>query len=425
MKLFLKYSRINIISGIFVLLLGSICYYFIIRYVLIRQLDDSIKIEEAEILDNVRTKGRLPQPANYRDQQIRFSPSAKPVKRKYIHTRWYDSVHHENKPFRQLLFPVVVNGQTYTASVGKSEVEAEYLLALIVLITAAIILLLLLSVFVANRWLLRKIWRPFYNTLDSIRQFQLSSRKPFPIAPTDIEEFDNLDAAVGQMTHKILKDYDLLKNFADNASHEMQTPLAIINSKLDLMIQDQELGEKHLRQLQAMYDAVRRLSNLNQSLLLLTKIEGRQFAHTDLVALPPLIREKLVQFEDLIAARSLQVHTDIDDASIRMNSYLADILLNNLLANAIRHNEDGGSLSIRLQQNVLQISNTGPPLHFDPATIFDRFTKGSHSGGTGLGLAIVKQILDTYGFPVAYTYYNNVHIIDIGWPVQNFTRIGM
>ena len=418
MKLFTKYSRVNIIASILALLLGSIGYYFVIRSVLRHQLDDSLKVEEAEILNFVKTRDRIPEPSNYRDQKIDFLPAQAPVPRQFINTSLRDHHHHE-RPYRELLFSIKVDGQLYTASVAMSEEETEDLLEWIMLITAAMILLLLGTLFLANRLLLRRIWQPFYDTLEAIRRFNLSSHKPLPARDTGIEEFKNLDTAVAQMTGKILKDYEMLKNFADNASHEMQTPLAIINSKLDLMIQDQGLEERQLRQLQAMYDAVGRLSKLNQSLLLLTKIENNQFANTDPVVLASLIEEKLIQFEDLIKARNLTIHTTLDNEEIRINAYLADILLNNLLINAIRHNKEGGQLDIRLQENTLRISNTGPALLFDPATIFDRFTKGSHSEGTGLGLAIVKQICDNYGFPLSYSYTNEGHSILVGLPLQN------
>src|SRR5882762_617224 len=399
MKLFTKYSRVNIVASILALLLGSIGYYFIIRSVLVHQLDDTLKVEEAEILDYVKTHGRLPEPANYRDQQVHFLPAQTEAPRKFTNANRLDQHHQEDRFYRELLFSVRAGGQLYTVSVAMSEEETEDLLEWIMLVTAAMILLLLGTLFLANRLLLRRIWQPFYDTLEAIRRFNLSSHKPLPTRDTGIEEFKNLDSAVAQMTGKILKDYEMLKNFADNASHEMQTPLAIINSKLDLMIQDQGLGERHLRQLQAMYDAVGRLSKLNQSLLLLTKIENNQFAHADPVALAPLIEDKMVQFEDLIKARNLTVQTILENGKLRMNTYLADILLNNLLINAIRHNRDGGQLDIRLGEDALVISNTGPALLFDPATIFDRFTKGHHSDGTGLGLAIVKQICDNYEFP--------------------------
>jgi signal transduction histidine kinase len=424
MKLFTQYSRVNILASILALLLGSIAYYIVVRLVLIHQLDETIRIEEAEILDFVKNRDRLPEPANYRDQIISFTPADTPIKRHFTDPEWYSRRHHDHRPFRQLQFPITVGGQTYTASVAKSEVETEDLLGFIMIITGGIIVLLLITLFLANRLLLRRIWQPFYNTLESIRQFNLSSRKPLPASNTNIEEFNNLDIAVEQMTHKILKDYEMLKNFADNASHEMQTPLAIINSKLDLMIQDTGLAEKHLRQLQAMYDAVGRLSKLNQSLLLLTKIENNQFTHTDLVELAPLIEEKLLQFEDLVKAKRLRVHTSLDMVSIRMNQYLADILLNNLLINAIRHNQEEGAINIRLTKEDLQISNTGPVLLFDPVTIFDRFIKGSHSDGTGLGLAIVKQIADNHGFSLSYSFNNNLHLIHIRFPLQNFDKIG-
>jgi signal transduction histidine kinase len=418
MNLFTRYSRVNFVASTLAFLVGSFAYYFIIRYVLIHELDDTIKIEEAEILNSVRTRDRLPEPANYRDQQIIYTPSANFVKRHFINTDWVEPGHHEREAFRQLVFSVVVGGRLFTVSIGKSEEETEHLLLWILLITAGVILLLLGTLLLANRLLLRRLWKPFYNTLEGIRQFQLSNRKPLSAADTRVEEFRNLDTAVGLMTNKILKDYDMLKNFADNASHEMQTPLAIINSKLDLMIQDQGLEERHLRQLQAMYDAVGRLSKLNQSLLLLTKIENNQFVHIDEVALAPLIEEKLLQMEDLVRSRRLVVNTGLDRSSTRINAYLADILLNNLLGNAIRHNQEGGRIDIRLREDEFYIANTGAALQFDAATIFDRFTRGQHSGGTGLGLAIVRQICENCGFPIAYSYENGVHAIVVGLPVR-------
>jgi signal transduction histidine kinase len=424
MKLFTKYSRVNLVASILVLLLGGICYYFMIRYVLIRQLDDTLKVEEAEILDHVRTRGTLPEPSNYRDQQIQFTPAQTKTPRKFIDVQSYSQDErkirrHRYKLFRQLIFPLEIQGQIYMASVSKSEEETEDLLALIVLITLSVILLLLLTVFLTNRLLLRKIWRPFYHTLESIKQFNLSSRQRFAGQDTGIDEFSDLDSAVGQMTGKILKDYEMLKNFADNASHEMQTPLAIINSKLDLLIQGHALDERQTRQLQDMYDAVGRLRQLNQSLLLLTKIENKQFAHLDHLSVGGLVDRKLLQFEELIASGGLRVTRETSEQAqdteshLEINGYLADILLNNLLSNAIRHNREGGSIDIRVENDRLTISNTGSALRFDPATIFDRFVKDSHSGGTGLGLAIVRQICDNYHFSLSYIQDADRHTVTV------------
>jgi signal transduction histidine kinase len=424
MRLFTKYSRVNIVASILALVLGSIGYFFTVRYVLVHELDDTLRIEEAEILDNVRRRDRLPEPANYVDQQIQYNPSAREVARKFRQTTWGDLVatagkppgarnHDPGHPFRELVFSIRAQGQLYTVSIAKSEEETEDLLTLIMLVTAGMVVILLGVLFLANRLLLRRIWQPFYRTLDNIRAFNLSSREPLPVTNTDIEEFRSLDLAARQMTGKIIKDYEVLKNFADNASHEMQTPLAVINSKLDLLIQDIGIHEAHHRPVQAMYDAIGRLRQLNQSLLLLTKIENNQFADTRSIDLALLIGEKLIQLEDPLKDRHLQVHTELDPLPLPINGYLADILLNNLLTNAIRHNHNGGKIDIRLVERRLRISNSGPELGFEAATIFDRFVKGMHSGGSGLGLAIVRQICDNYRFPLQYGFKEGVHTIEI------------
>ena len=426
MKLFTKYSRVNIIASILALLIGSIGYYFAVRYALVHQLDDTLKVEEAEIIDFVSLRDQLPRPTNYRDQQTSFQPATAPVTRTFQDRSGlpeqdgavitHERHHRHRETYRELIFSVRAGGQYYIVTVSESEEEADDLLELIMMITAGIILLLLGTLFLANRLLLRRIWQPFYQTVAAMREFNLSSRNPLPATRTDIDEFRNLDEATRQMTQQILKDYEMLKNFTDNASHEMQTPLAIINSRLDLLIQDQELGVEHHRHIQAMYDAIGRLRQLNQSLLLLTKIENHQFDHTEPVDLAPLIEEKLVQLEDPLRSRHLLVHKDLDRMWLPINHYLADILLNNLLLNAIRHNQEGGELTVRLRESGLRVCNSGPALPFDPNTIFDRFVKGSHSGGTGLGLAIVRQICDNYHFSLSYTYANQLHTIDIGFP---------
>jgi signal transduction histidine kinase len=432
-------------ASVVALLLGSVGYFFAVRYVLRHELDDAIRIEEEEILDNVARHGRLPKPANYRDQQIAYVPASGPEERKFFNTSWAslesltgnairisDTTDEEEVPVRSrsrhvrkrdpddpcraLIFSVKLGDQYYTAYVSKSEEETEDLLVVIMCITAGMILLMLGMLFLANRLLLRRIWQPFYHTLEGIRAFNLSSRQLLPAVPSEIEEFRRLHDAARQMTTQISRDYEILKNFTENASHEMQTPLAIINSKLDLLIQDTRMREEHHQPVQAMYDAISRLRQLNQSLLLLTKIENNQFSQTESVDLALLIEQKLAQLEDPLKDRQLEVRRELSIVPVAINSYLADILLNNLLTNAIRHNKQAGKVDILLRERSLRISNSGPAPSFDPKTIFDRFVKGSHSGGTGLGLAIVRQICDNYNFIVGYSYDGGMHTVEVVFP---------
>ena len=413
MKLITKYNRVNVIATIAVLLAASVCYYFIVRYVLIRQLDNTLKVEEAEILNYIKQNSRLPEPTDYRDQHTSFEIAGDSVTRKFSNIRLHEHRNRGSDAYRELDFPVRVNGKAYKASVTKSEEEMEDLIILIVLITIGIIIFLLFILFITNRVLLRKIWKPFYDTLHSIHAFNLSNKKYEVRIATNVDEFRDLDTAVSKMTSQIIKDYNMLKNFADNASHEMQTPLAILNSKLDLLIQEPGLRETHTRQLQSMYDAITRLTKLNQALLLLTKIENNQFNRAEELSLDILLKEKLLQFEDLITTRHMKLNFITVPVSVKINDYLADILLNNLISNAIRHNKENGEINIAMHEQKLFVSNTGTSLNFDPVQLFDRFKKGGHSEGLGLGLAIVKQICDNYQFGISYSFKNELHSFEI------------
>ena len=213
------------------------------------------------------------------------------------------------------------------------------------------------------------------------------------------------------MSGKVNQEYHSLKNFTENASHEMQTPLAILNARLDLLIQNENISEKEIGQLQEMYRAVNRLTRLNKSLLLLTKIENRQFSETESVQLDQIIEEKIIQFTDLISARNITIEKEIQPAGLKMNHQLAEIVINNLLINAINHNHENGTITISLEHDELMISNTGSPLIVEPEKVFERFQKSGNSEGLGLGLAIVKQICDQYNFIIRYTQNEDLHII--------------
>jgi signal transduction histidine kinase len=196
----------------------------------------------------------------------------------------------------------------------------------------------------------------------------------------------------------------------------MQTPLAILRSKLDLMIQEPGLNESQTRQVQAMYQALARMTKLNQSLLLLTKIENNQFSKTEIFPLDQLVREKLLQFEELAAAQGVEFETELEEIPIRMNHYLADTLLNNLIGNAVRHNKKDGRIIISLREGQFRIANTGVPEALPGEYLYQRFHKGERSEGVGLGLAIVKQICDHHALTIQYSFRSPFHEFRISIP---------
>ena len=413
MKLQTKYNKATITAAIIVLLIASIVYYFFVWYALIEQVDEALRVEEVEIYHHIKVHDTLPAESHFIDQRIEFIEATTAENRRFESKKVFNPLDNEMENSRQLIFPVQVKGMFYTAIVTKSQAEAEHLLLLILGITTVVILLLLVMLFISNRILLKKIWKPFHSTLSAMKEFNLSNPQPVILEKSQIDEFNALNSAWSQMTKKINQDYESLKTFADNASHEMQTPVAVINSKLDLLIQDQQLSEKSMNHVQAMYDAVHKLTKLNQSLLLITKIENNQFKDKHTINLTSVLKERLSHLEELIHSRQLVVNTDFKESTVAMHPILADILINNMLFNAIRHNIPQGVINLASRQGSMKISNSGDGTGLDSNTIFNRFEKSNASEGTGLGLAIVKQICDSYHFTIHYSFKNGLHGFEI------------
>ncbi len=408
MKLQAQYNRITIISTLFILLIAAASYYFLLRYVLITQLDEALKVEEAELYDYVSKYNKLPEPTVYKDQRISFLKTTVKGERNFKSLEIFYEDENENELCRQLLFPIKVNGENYMVSVTKSEESTHDLVWIILFSTTGLIALLTAILFFTNRFLIKKLWKPFHNTLSSIKEFNLSAPVAIRMQPTNITEFRELNESIRMMAHKMLKDYQSLKDFTDHASHEMQTPLAVINSKLDILIQEPELSEKSLEQVQGIYKAVEKLSRLCQSLLLLTKIENNQYAAIEQVSINELLQEKGAEMEDWMNAFDLKVTMQLDPLPVSMNRHLAEILVSNLLQNAVRHNDSTGSITITTGDNKLSVLNAGN-VPLDKERIFERFYKSDYSGGSGLGLAIVKQICDQYYFSLDYKFKEDQH----------------
>ena len=420
MKLLAKYNRINIIITISVLLISSICFYIMIRHVLINQLDEDLKLEEQEIVDFVKANNKLPDPSNYEDQQIEFSEAADiGTEKKFTSVLLIKKKHKhkEEELARQYRFSIAVNGKMYTVLVRKSQEETEDLIKMIAWITLGIVMFLLLILFFINRFLLSRLWRPFDNTLVQLKQFNLSAKNNVQLQPTSTTEFTELNKTVQVMTDRAKQDYESLKNFTDNASHEMQTPLAIINSKLDVLIQDESLNEFQMKQLQGVYDALDRLSNLNQSLLLLTKIENSRFDKKENIQLDKLVYEKLFQFEELLQDKKLAITKNINPVHVSGNRQLLEIVIGNLLNNAFRYNVENGLVNIELTNNGLTVSNSSFLPALDDQKVFQRFYRHADTKqeGNGLGLSIVKQICTVAGYNITYAYLNYQHKFSIAF----------
>jgi signal transduction histidine kinase len=235
------------------------------------------------------------------------------------------------------------------------------------------------------------------------------------LEPSEIAEFSELNSSINQMTSKMSADYKNQKKFTENASHEFQTPLAIIKGKIDVLLQENTLKEEAMTLLIAIEEAASRLSRINKSLLLLSKIENQQYEKTDTVALLPLLEKIKALNEDFILDKKIAFFDEAtEELDFKINSELCFILINNLIQNAIRHNVKDGKITITIKNKTLIISNTGILEALNEVSIFERFEKkSSNVNSIGLGLAIVKEIAEANSIEVVYQYENNRHAFSL------------
>lgn len=280
---------------------------------------------------------------------------------------------------------------------------------------AVIAVILAVAIVLTARLISRRLWQPFDRTLEAIEQFSLERGVAPALGESDIEEFARLNATLQRLMDNNLRAYRTQKEFTENASHELQTPLAVFQSKLDLLTQQPDLSEQQALILQQLYDTVGRLSRLNRNLLLLAKIENKQYGPretVDLVALTDSLRPSLDAMAD---GRSIDVERQTDRLALEANRTLVESMVTNLVVNALRHSPRGGHVRITVAPRRFSVTNTANGPALDSDRIFCRFYRSGNTtaSGAGLGLAIVKSVCDYHGWNVAYTYEAGLHIFAI------------
>jgi signal transduction histidine kinase len=414
MKLSAHYNKASIVITIFVLLAGAVIYFFAITYIGRNQLDRDLTEEFVEVVNYVNLNGQLPKQVDFDEDQTVFTIT----NQKNLPTRFFDTIYtnpkeKKNEAGRAVSGLIKLKGTYYKVTITESRESTEYLVQIITIITLVLMIGLLIILFITNRYILNGLWRPFYDTLNNLKAFNVSDEPSFPLKQNKINEFNELNDAVNVMSTRVKKDYEHLKHFTENASHEMMTPLAVITAKLDTLIQDETLNQTQYDQINDIYTATSKLSRLNQSLVLLVKIENNLIEDAEPLRLETLITQKLNQFNELISSKDISVEESLGQKEVFASKYLVDIFLNNMFSNAIRHSTQHGTLIIKLTNNVLIFQNSGTEQALNSERLFERFQKGQKSEGTGLGLTIVKNICSLYNWDISYRYENLLHTFQI------------
>jgi len=414
MKLLDKYNRISLLTTIVVIIVTGFIYYFTISYILTDQVDKDLLVEENEIFEHVKLNHNLPEVFKSEDLKILFKNIGQDtMPRQFSNTQFWDDKEKEQEAARCLQSWVRVNGVNYSIHIIESKVETEELIRLIFLITLGIILLLIIALITINRLVIRNLWQPFYDMLRQIKLFNVTDQNSITPLTTGIEEFRDMNDEISAMSARVKQDYQELKTFVENAAHELMTPIAVMNSKLDTLIQTGGLNDEQGTLIGDMYGTMGKLTRLNKVMLLLTKIENNLINDQEALDVRATIETACSEFQDLAYNKALRLHTELTDVTLFMSKTLLDILLGNLLGNAIRHNRPGGIVTVKLNQQALIIQNTGKFDTLDAGTIFRRFQKASDSEGSGLGLTLARQICENNGFRLQYSFEDHLHTFTV------------
>lgn len=410
MKLAAHYTKASLLTSLAVLVAGAVIYFFAINYIGDRQLDANLTQSLNEAEEYVKTTTTEPQQYDLdQDHAVFIKTKRKELKKRYFDTVYHNYRENRTETGRAVEDLVSARGNRYKVVVTVSRENTRSLLEIISLITLVLIAGLLLVLFITNKYVLNGLWKPFYSTLRALQTFNVSGNAEFSANKSKVTEFTELNAAVTEMSRRVKAEYHDLKVYTENASHELMTPLAVVTTKLDTLIQDETLRPDQLSQIHDIYASINRSTRLNQSLLLLIKLDNELIRDDEPIDLKLVLLEKILQFQELAQTKNLTITHRLEEKQVVASKYLIDILMNNLFSNAIRHNLQFGNITVELNENALVISNTGYPLKLDGDQLFERFQKGKDSQGTGLGLALVKNICKQYSFPVSYHFQDGKH----------------
>jgi signal transduction histidine kinase len=407
-----------------ILLLSAPFIYWTMEKLYTDDVDEAIVLRKKEFETNNQKTLLVSDVAvwNKFNRDIRILPDTvvSNPKDSIIQETFYDALMPEWEPYRVLYTKVKIEGKPFVLMIQLNLVESEDLIKTIIWIYLGILFTLLLVIFFITRFISNRLWHPFYDTLQKIEQFNIEQHVLPKLNDTNVKEFEQLNACLEKLIQGNLQSYVSQKSFTENAAHELQTPLAIFQSKLDLLLQDASLTQPQAYIVQSLYEATSRLTRINKNLLLLAKIENNQFAETATFTINELVNDAIPYFTEQATSKHLIIEKNAEAIlGIHANRGLIEIMVNNLLLNAVRHNIENGKILVGIHENLFIIANTGINQSLDASILFKRFGKGSADvRSSGLGLAIVKEICDRYSWRVSYLFKDGLHHLSIGFKIQ-------
>ncbi len=418
-KLIHKTSKTYLLLTTILLVITAPAFYFLIQNLYLEDIDEALELRKNEFMQltvNQLKENDISVWNKYnRDVKILENQSIK--NDICFYKNYYDSLSNEDEPYRELNAPLFIESKPYTLSVRANMVESEDLIISIFIIYAFLLSFLLLGLFFINKRLSAKLWKPFYQTLGQIERFEIDKTNQPQLPKTNIEEFNRLNQSIEKLIEKNTSIYRNQREFVENAAHELQTPLAVFQAKIDTLIQRSDVSEEQSVILCSLNESVSRLNRLNKNLLLLSKIENEIYSSIEPICINEIIKKQLVFFTEQALSKGISLKTELSKRLfIQSNQTLAEILISNLFMNAIKHNIKNGQVWIKLTENSIVFSNTGIPQSLNKEKLFNRFSKVNPSEqGNGLGLAIVNKISEISHWSVSYSFTENIHSFTVNF----------
>lgn len=400
MKFLSKITQNYLLPFTIVLLVVTIAGYFMLRKIIVYGAKEKLLSKEYLIEQQIKNTGEIPNlhpiiEVQKTDKEPDISPSFKKVTIR-------NELEKEDELFLEYSSKINIAGTFYQVKLRQSTFENEDLLVILSLTMFILMSSVFIISFFSTRRMNRTVWAGFEHNLHEIESYSLKLNNDISLVNSDIEEFERLNIVITDFARKLRSDYLMLKEFTENASHEIQTPLSIALINLEEILQN-DIKEDVFKKVVTVINSLKRLTALNQNLILLAKIENMQFEACSEVSLNEILFRKKEEFSAFFEAKKLNVEIIPEgDFIIRMNEYLSDILIGNLLSNSINHNINGGIIKILIKPGLLKICNTAENNTLTNKTIFNRFVSGNPKS-SGLGLSIVRQICETHSLTVQYT----------------------
>ena len=406
-----RYISIRYIGvTVLVMLISIPVFYLVLQNVLTGNIDESLQNQKTLItkkLQNVDNKNFV-----ILENEIQVTKSSVAIPNEKLFTKEiYNKEEDEKEFFRILQFSVKSNSENYNVQIKESLVESEDLLKIILKLLISILLVLVGTLLFINYNIKQKVWKPFYKTLAELKNFRVDKTGELKLEKSKINELNDLNLSLNELSSTNKKVYQSQKEFTENASHEIQTPLAIVQNNIDLLWQTENISEDQAKLMDEISTATIRMSKLNQALLLLSKIENKQFSDTEEVNLNRLAEVFFKNYQEQIKFKELEIKTQFSRFFlVNINSNLAEILVGNLVLNALKYAPKGSEIQALFTENEIHISNKGNGKSLATDLLFKRFQRqNNQENGTGLGLEIAMQIANSASLKLTYEFKENRH----------------